>query len=40
LAEFATDASKFDFVNTFSLSRNMGETLFNFKAEALDHFSN
>jgi hypothetical protein len=40
LAEFASDASKFDFINTFSLSRNMGETLFNFKADALDHFSN
>ena len=39
LAEFASDASKFDFINTFTLSRNMGETLFNFKKEALDHFS-
>jgi hypothetical protein len=40
LAEFAGEVSKFDFISTFSLSRNMGETLLNFKAKSLDHFSN
>jgi hypothetical protein len=39
LTEFASEVTKFDFINTFSLSRNMGETLLNFKAKSLDHFS-
>lgn len=39
LADFASNVSKFDFLDTFTLSRNMGETLYNYKANSHDHFS-
>jgi hypothetical protein len=40
LTEFASNVTHFDFITTFSLSRNMGETLLNFKNKSLDHLSN